>query len=185
MPATNSIPLALSFMEVGCKTNHPYYGSPLLIYINLPRAFAKHRRPSVRKKAVRPCYKRYQPPNGAFQGSFFGASTRSARVQARPPVAARRRSNSWEASGSIVVRSLIYLKARPGGPYVLWDVGSIRPKGQKNDFCDAEAIAKRWGDRTGVINQIRALPRSRQGCCSGDADRSAAGSALREHCRNC
>mgnify|MGYP003693992753 CR=1 FL=1 len=36
MPATNSIPLALSFMEVGCKTNHPYYGSPLLIYINLP-----------------------------------------------------------------------------------------------------------------------------------------------------
>jgi len=33
MPATNSIPLALSFMEVGCKTNHPCYGSPLLIYI--------------------------------------------------------------------------------------------------------------------------------------------------------
>ena len=37
-------------MEVGCKTNHPYYGSPLLIYINLPRAFAKRRRPSVEAK---------------------------------------------------------------------------------------------------------------------------------------
>ena len=56
-----------------------------------------------------------------FRVAFFGASTRSARTQARPPVAARRRSNSWEASGSIVVRSLIDLKTQPGGPYVLWD----------------------------------------------------------------
>ena len=63
-------------------------------------------------------------------------------MQARPPVAARRRANSWEASGSSVVRSLIHLKTQPGGPYVLWDVGSIRPKRQKNDFRDAEAIAE-------------------------------------------
>ena len=50
MPTTNSIPWALSFMEVRCKTNHPYYGSPLLIYINVPRALAKRRRPSVEEK---------------------------------------------------------------------------------------------------------------------------------------
>ena len=165
MPATNSIPLALSFMEVGCKTNHPYYGSPLLIYINLPRAFAKRRRPSVEAKGGsailqivsaakwRVAELLFTLSSNGFRRwlarhyphlwiRLFGASTRSAPAQARPPVAARRRSNSWEACGSIVVRSLIYLKTQPGRPYVLWDVGSIRPKGQKNDFRDAEAIAE-------------------------------------------
>ena len=50
MLTTNSIPWALSFMEAFLEDKPSHYGSPMLIYINLPRAFAKRRRPSVEEK---------------------------------------------------------------------------------------------------------------------------------------
>jgi len=122
-----------------------------LIYINLPRAFAKRRRPSVEEKGGSAILQIVSAAKWRVSGFLLLEPVRDqlARehdLQSRHGVALilgrLPAPFSWEASGSIVVRSLIYLKTQPGGPYVLWDVGSIRPKRQKNDFGDAEAIAE-------------------------------------------